>query len=187
MADKFEEVLGFHCAPTLMGLKPANLVCFSRKQFLQIDELLQSYNTCFQPVEIILEPLWKTEKRVMVLVYQKDALSAALNDRDNRALLLRYGYTEEMSCEHCLNRLKQKAREQGGCPHEIGIFLGYPIEDVIGFIQNNGKKCQACGCWKVYGNVESKLRLFELYSHCRHTVCRALARGVSLQQLARAV
>ncbi len=24
-------------------------------------------------------------------------------------------------------------------PHEMGLLLGYPVEDVVGFMENNGK------------------------------------------------
>lgn len=29
--------------------------------------------------------------------------------------------------------------------------LGYPAEDVQGFIENETKECKCVGCWKVYG------------------------------------
>ena len=40
----------------------------------------------------------------------------------------------------------------GSCafPHEIGLFLGYPFEDVMGFIENKGENYLCSGCWKVY-------------------------------------
>ena len=29
--------------------------------------------------------------------------------------------------------------EKGAFPHEIGLLLGYPVEDVLGFIRHQGK------------------------------------------------
>ena len=29
--------------------------------------------------------------------------------------------------------------EKGAFPHEIGLLLGYPVEDVLGFIRYQGK------------------------------------------------
>lgn len=29
--EKFESVMGYHCSPVLMGMKPANLVSFSKE------------------------------------------------------------------------------------------------------------------------------------------------------------
>lgn len=39
-------------------------------------------------------------------------------------------------------------------PHEIGLFLGYPLEDVQGFIENRAEGYKCVGCWKVYGDEE---------------------------------
>ena len=43
------------------------------------------------------------------------------------------------------------AAEAADFPHEIGVFLGYPLEDVVGFIRHRGKCFTCCGCWKSYG------------------------------------
>ena len=49
-----------------------------------------------------------------------------------------------------LNQLADRLCCEGEFPHEIGVFLGYPLADVIGFIENRGKNFTACGYWKVY-------------------------------------
>ena len=41
--------------------------------------------------------------------------------------------------------------------------LGYPAEDVQGFIENETKECKCVGCWNVYGDVEQAQKKFELY------------------------
>jgi hypothetical protein len=61
----------------------------------------------------------------------------------------------------------ERFRESGPFPHEVGFFLGYPPEDVIGFMENNGKGCKLCGTWKVYGDVEKARACFREYSLCR--------------------
>lgn len=30
-----------------------------------------------------------------------------------------------------------------------GLFLGYPLEDVKGFIENNGRNCKSCGVFRI--------------------------------------
>ncbi len=50
----------------------------------------------------------------------------------------------------CWHSLSQRLCCEEDFPHEIGVFLGYPLADVIGFIQNRGKNFTACGYWKVY-------------------------------------
>ena len=68
----------------------------------------------------------------------------------------------------------------GSFPHEIGIFLGYPLDDVLGFIENKGENCLFCGFWKVYSEPERARRTFEKYVYCRSFLCNKIAGGLDL-------
>ena len=60
----------------------------------------------------------------------------------------------------------------GAFPHEIGLFLGYPPEDVEGFRLHRGRDYKLCGCWKVYSDVEGARQCFRRYDRCRAALCR---------------
>ena len=94
----------------------------------------------------------------------------------------KYGYHETPSLESKLNRLAERIRHESQFPHEIGIFLGYPTEDVIGFMENKGENYKLCGYWKVYGNAEKAKRTFENYDKCRMFLCNKLNQGYNLYQ-----
>lgn len=89
------------------------------------------------------------------------------------------GYEEvyETTGEEFLNSILTHLRERFQCaygrrkefPHEIGVFLGYPMEDVIGFIENNDKNCLCTGYWKVYSNPERAKNLFRYYDEARES------------------
>ncbi len=68
-------------------------------------------------------------------------------------------------------------------PPEVGVFLDYPIEDVRGYIKNQGKCSRCIGCWKVYGDVESAKRRLQSYKKCCDIFCKSLADGCSLVKL----
>ncbi len=42
-------------------------------------------------------------------------------------MLRQWGY-REFTIRACLDRLSERMRANGEFPHEIGIFLGYPLE-----------------------------------------------------------
>jgi hypothetical protein len=65
-----------------------------------------------------------------------------------------------------LNHL-QKQFEDQQCPHAVGLFLGYPLDDVLGFIKHRGYNYKLCGIWKVYGDVEQAKNRFRQYDLCR--------------------
>lgn len=57
---------------------------------------------------------------------------------------------------------------QESCPHEIGLFLGYPLDDVKSFIKNKGKNCICCRYWKVYHHPEQAQKTFRLIDEAQH-------------------
>lgn len=187
MSREFENLLALHCSPTLMGLKASNLICCPKGKFEDLPGILKSYNLWMNPLDIFLMPLWETEKRLMVLVYRKAALKRRLAETAVMNFLADYGYPRQADIDAALTQLQKNIGVSGEFPHEIGIFLDYPLEDVVGFIRNNGKNCKACGCWKVYGDVEKNLRVFEAFSRCRDHLCSQLTRGRTVQEFLLAV
>lgn len=116
------------------------------------------------------------------MVYDPKLLILALNQPQSRRLLCQEGYAEP-TFENlpALLELLAKRMQQGSFPHEIGLFLGYPPEDVDGFIRHGGRRYRLAGPWKVYGSVARAKKLFGAYDACRATY---LARCCSLNSLA---
>ena len=96
--------------------------------------------------------------------------------------LRKYGYETSKSGE-CLDRLKRRFEESDCFPHEIGLFLDYPLSDVIGFIEQGGKNCKCCGVWKVYSNECETKALFDRFRKCTEVYQKVFARGRTLAQL----
>mgnify|MGYP002235714275 FL=1 len=85
--------------------------------------------------------------------------------------------------EQCLALLKKRFEAAEAFPHEIGIFLDYPLGDVIGFIQNSGQNYKCSGCWKVYCNECEALKMFQKYRKCREVYRNLWEKGRSVLQL----
>ena len=178
---RFEKKLAFHTAPSLLGIKCASLMTLSRSEF-DIGGNARRFNRRAASKGLKLRVLREEcacGGRSLILVYSEEKLERRLRDPENRKLLREYGYTDDMSAEECLERLAERT----GCdefPHEIGIFLDYPAEDVRGFVENGGCNYKLCGCWKVYGSVESARRKFAAYDRCRTYLCGRLEQGDDL-------
>lgn len=69
-------------------------------------------------------------------------------------------------------------------PHEIGVFLGYPLGDVVGFIENRGKNFTCCGCWKSYGDPDAAQKHFDQLSKCTAVYLRLFHSGTPILRLA---
>lgn len=83
----------------------------------------------------------------------------------------------------CIERLSKRICESESFPHEIGLFLGYPLGDVTGFIENKGKNSLYTGFWKVYCNKNETLKIFEKYKKCKKVYQKLYKGGKPLMQL----
>lgn len=176
----FDELLAYNCAPVLAGIKPANLLSLLPQDGSEIDALLVEYDRQFAPRGLRFRRLCACTKRVLVLVYDPVQLAAVLREPGYQAYLIAAGYEQPAELEDCLRQLESRLDQKQGFPHEIGVFLGYPLEDVLGFVLNKGAGCKYSGYWKVYGDVPRARALFATYEHYRDIILQRLADGLSL-------
>ena len=126
------------------------------------------------------------QQRVLLYLYRPAVLKQDLQDELARQVLEQEGYPGS-SCGKCLARLIKKLREEQEFPHEIGLFLSYPPEDVKGFIDNHAGNYKLSGIWKVYGDVEKAQQLFRQYKKCTDIYCSLWKKGSRMDQLAVAI
>lgn len=177
-----EEYLIRNCAPTLAGLKTANLfTCPADDKAAVLAEIRRISRILF-PKGLRLVPLRFSDEKALIYLYRPRKLSADISNEAAAAILHRRGY--DTACpDRCVAQLMQRIRAQGAFPHEIGLFLGYPPEDVLGFIENGGKCCKCVGCWKVYGDEIAAKKRFALYKKCTRVYCDRWANKNDIERL----
>lgn len=179
--QSFSEKLAFHSAPTLLGIKCASLLSLSASEF-DLSQHSATFNARVASKGLKSRILCNCGKRTLFLVYNERLLLQRLQDEGCRKLLVEYGYPQDCRLEEDLDRLSGRIRGNGEFPHEIGVFLGYPIEDVLGFIRNRGENYKFCGFWKVYGCEQQAKRVFANYEKCRNFLCNKLNEGSDIYQ-----
>ena len=115
-------------------------------------------------------------------MYRPALLSKDLRHDVAEQLLQERGYCTKQ-LKSCVVHLIKRLREFEEFPHEIGLFLGYPPEDVNGFINNKAGGCKITGCWKVYGDAEAARKTFERYRKCTKVYCKQFANGRFVRNL----
>lgn len=179
----FDELLAYNCSPVLLGMKPANLISFPHGDDVaeaEFNKIINSYNKDFAERGIIFRKLCYCNKRILLLVYKKTELEKIIQDEGYQACLIATGYPKGVSLERSLDILEEHLQKTGSFPHEIGVFLGYPLEDILGFIINRGQNCKYSGYWKVYGDTNAAKNLFTLYERCRDVLSAKVAEGIPL-------
>lgn len=176
-----EELMVRHCAPTLAGMKAGSLFSCDAPCPQELKNQIRELNRKLVPKGLRVLPLRVRSGRALIYVYRPSGLKRSLDDAQAQQLLHAYGYTPA-NAEACLLRLAQRLCGAEEFPHEIGLFLDYPPEDVLGFIQNAPHKC--IGCWKVYGDEAAAKRTFARYHRCTRSYCAQLQKGKTIEQLA---
>lgn len=177
-----EEMIVRHCAPTLAGLKTGNLFACSFSSTQEMRRCIRSWNNALVEKGVRVLPLRHQNNRALIYVYRASRLSKDLQRDGVKRLLLLWGYPCE-DPNRCIVRLIQRLKESEEFPHEIGLFLGYPPEDVHGFIKNKACGCKCVGCWKVYGDAEAAQKLFIKYKKCTEVYCAQFAKGKTIERL----
>ena len=180
--EKLEKQLIEHCAPTLAGIKSANLFSYFYGDEGLARTELKEVNTLLNERGVYVEEMLWREKSVLIYVYRKNHLQKELSQPEVMELLMKYGY-KNAELEDCIHHLKGRLYNYTCFPHEIGLFLGYPIEDVKGFIENGGRNCKSCGLWKVYCNEAEKEKLFHKLKRCTEVYTQVFSEGRSLVQM----
>lgn len=170
-----------HCSPTLAGIKTGNMFIQFFRSEDERKEYIRQFNKCFCKKGLCMIPLRSREHKTLLYIFRPSFLYRDLQNSQAYEILEKRGYllTEP---NKCIRRLIERIKENDEFPHEVGLFLGYPPEDVFGFIENK-KECKCVGCWKVYDDVESALKVFEKYKKCTASFCRQFANGKKLEQL----
>lgn len=171
--------LALQCAPFIMGLKISNLLVIPNEHVDGLMRLLKN-------ADIFYSILLVTGEKTTLLLYKPKQLERYFKDKRVRRLLYKLGYTQ-FGLAQLLNVFKERyiaCRMSGeNFPHEMGLFLGYPVEDVEGFIQNNGENFLYTGYWKVYENAAEKAALFERFERAKEILIINIANGRRMEDI----
>ncbi|MCY6484475.1 DUF3793 family protein [Clostridium aestuarii] len=169
--------IAYSAAPTITKEKSSSLVVFNNRNNRNLYKYWEKYKEEIkEDFSIKFHELKKTEKITAVLFYNKEKLEKILKEKRNINFLKRFGYAEKMNLQECLELLH--TRYEHVCPHEMGIFLGYPVEDVIEFVDCPNKQCLLRGYWKVYHDTERAKDIFERYDKAKYKIMNLAIQGI---------
>lgn len=173
--------IALHCAPFLKGIKDSALLVLKPEDAQAMGMMLSRMNAkC--------KLMYRNCKKIILLLYREAKLRELLQDRQIRRFLKKYGYGKCGQLDEILNCLKSRFQSAYGkrqeFPHEIGAFLGYPLEDVEGFIENNGQNSLLTGYWKVYSDKERAQKLFRRYDEAREVAIHEVLEGKKFYEIA---
>lgn len=177
-----DELLIRFASPTLASLKVGSLISYRTSQHHALLQVIESWNAKLNRRGVVVRLLQHKDDLHLIYVHRPNLLLKRFNQLDVRNVLEPLGYPVE-SVSDAMDYLVDRLANADEFPHEIGLFLGYPTADVLGFIQHKGCNGKCDGCWKVYTDVDGAQRKFALYKKCTRLYLEALEQGRTLEDL----
>lgn len=174
-----ETQIALQCAPLISGLKMSNLLIVSAEDETLVRMILRKSGISFYR-------LLKSGEKVTFLLFRREWLEAYLQQKEVRAVFVAEGYQDYIlgNVFRTFQERYKRYMNGGDCfPHEMGLLLGYPVEDVQGFMENEGKNFLYSGYWKVYADVQEKIKLFQKFETAKETVIQLLSYGVGIRDI----
>ncbi|WP_461809926.1 DUF3793 family protein [Faecalimonas sp.] len=174
-----ETQLALQCAPLITGLKISNLLIVSVENERQVKEIIGKSGLSYYK-------MLQTEKKVTYLLFRRKQLEEFLCRKEIRQFFQQEGYSV-FEFGKILKTFQMRyatyMKEGGVFPHEMGLLLGYPLEDVKGFMENEGRCFLYAGYWKVYENMTEKLKLFHKFEVAKETLIFLVYNGVHMEEI----
>lgn len=179
--DKIElkNQLALQCAPLLTGIKPSNLLTLRNHSAQEVEEL-------FRDTDITVQTLCRTRQQTVLILYREKELLTYLGKPAVRKAMQMFGYQTLQLADIFKNlciHYEKYMTDREGFPHELGLLLGYPVEDVVGFVENCGQNYLYSGYWKVYGNVAEAKETFARYLAAKEQMIRMVSSGMEIRAI----
>ncbi len=170
-----------HCAPFLKGMRTASILNIEKEWIGDLYGLLKA-------TDISCRVLAVRKERCLVLFFWRDKLYRALSRKDVRRFLKDYGYKDGKPGEDITRlsaRINRYSKAEIAFPHEMGVFLDYPLEDVKAFIKNDGRRSFFTGYWKVYHDPDRARLTFLAYDKAKDSAVNEFLTGKRIRDIAK--
>lgn len=178
-----EERIIRYCAPTLAGIKTGGLFNTYGISPERVWQEARTLKPLLSSRGLVLHIIDQVDTHALVYLYRVSDLTKDLQNPEVIAFLRDYGYCYRNAGEAVL-QLANRIRESTCFPHEVGVFLSYPLEDVKAFIELGGASRKVCGHWCVYHNEEQARQWFQCLDHCTKCFRNRYQKGDRIGELA---
>jgi hypothetical protein len=171
---RLEALIRWAAGPVIAGIKPASLVRLSRH--LMLDAWDREGPALCSSLGLSVLPLKEGPGTMLTLFYRQGILARKLRGGAAARYLRSLDYPASAGMEGYLSFLKRRFAGPD-FPHEVGVFLGYPLEDVICFSAGQQSPYDCRGYWKVYRRPEKAERTFAYMDEARLALMKELFFG----------
>jgi len=161
-------------APLVLGIKPSVLLNVSLENEVEWIEFEKLFT---QRKALQTKEIRELNGRMQVIFYQREKLDLVLRQKPVQEFLITMNYPKQYSLDAYLSLLKHRIISLK-FPHEVGVFLGYPLKDVLGFMGLLPLPYKRTQGWRIYGDEPPSNEVYEKYRQAR-SIMRKLAKNIN--------
>lgn len=181
--DCIEKFLLYNSSLVLAGIKPSVTVTIKKDRENFYEKWIKYGIDFLNKINVKFVSLREGENALILLIYSKEQLQRYILKPNNKKFLIRLGYYDNEDINQYIDKLVERYNKYN-CPHELGLFLGIPLEDVKDFMECADKKCLGCGYWKVYNDYNKAKEIFNQYDRIKEHIIYHILKGDKSYDLA---
>ena len=143
-----------------------------------LEQQLRCIESLSSGLDFSFQVLFSSPESVKVVIYKHDKLQEALSESPKWALR-EMGYGSKVKVSGFLAELRRRWMENRQIPDEIGLALGYPVKDVLGFMGLIPDPCTGVCGWRIHGDPEPSIQLSRGYEQARYEAKAFLGMSVN--------
>ena len=95
------------------------------------------------------------------------------------------GYSSDYELNDCMDELVFRLQSEE-FPHEIGVFLGYPLKDVLGFMGYGKNELVEVRNWRIYGDKEISYEVYNNFMRDK-AIMKEMIESMNINELRRVI
>lgn len=169
---EFEKWLLVTLAGVLFADKAGELLALQPRQFgLTLERRLGRLQLLADRWQLSVAILHQTRITTKVIIVNDARVKKALDQVPCQLLCGQLNYGPQITPGQFVAEMGRRWRASGQIPHEIGLALGYPVKDVLGFMELLPLDNTACCGWRVYGDPKPSLQKSQAFQKARQLAC----------------
>lgn len=177
-----QNYLIYSASLVIAGVKPSATITLKKYNDKIYKNWIRFGREFLDEIKLKFIELRETKTSIIVLIYDEKILIKELSKSNVFEYLVRLGYSKDINIDIYVKTLKFRY-EMYHCPHELGLFLGIPFEDVKDFMECTEKKCLLCGYWKVYNDANKAKFIFNKYDEVKDFTKKRFVEGTISKDL----
>ena len=169
----------------ILGSKPAEIINVPGNDDVKKEKLTQIESFFSNCSKIKYRIITTHDGGKRVLFINEKSMEQVLSNKKCVNFLKFVGYPYEYKLSAYMNELVVRLQSEE-FPHEIGIFLGYPLKDVLGFMGYGKYKFCKTRYWKVYGDESVSDAVYNKFISDRAKI-KVLLENNSLSELRKVI